>query len=76
MARGLDADLPSLRRWLPAGAAPPAWARPPCAVRAEAIAATASSPSAHLAASMHDAVRVDPFGADALQRLRQIIEAA
>ena len=79
MARGLDADLPSLRsvgyrqalRHL-RGATTLAQ------FRAEAIAATRQLAKRQITwlRSMHDAVRVDPFGADALQRLRQIIEAA
>jgi len=79
MARGLDADLPSLRSVGYRQALRHLRGETTLAqFRAEAIAATRQLAKRQITwlRSMHDAVRVDPFGADALQRLRQIIEAA
>jgi len=79
MARGLDADLPSLRSVGYRQALRHLRGETTLAqFRAEAIAATRQLAKRQVTwlRSMHDAVRVDPFGADALQRLRQIIEAA
>jgi len=79
MARGLNADLPSLRSVGYRQALRHLRGETTLAqFRAEAIAATRQLAKRQITwlRSMHDAVRVDPFGADALQRLRQIIEAA
>ena len=75
----LTADLPSMRcvgyrqAWEYLDGAIDA-----ATLRAKGIAATRQLAKRQITwlRSMHDAVRVDPFGADALQRLRQIIEAA
>jgi tRNA dimethylallyltransferase len=79
IARGIDGDLPSLRsvgyrQALRHLRGETSFAQ----FRAEAIAATRQLAKRQITwlRSMHDAVRVDPFGASALQELRQVIATA
>jgi tRNA dimethylallyltransferase len=79
MARGLDADLPSMR----SVGYRQAWRHlsgetPFAQFRAEAIAATRQLAKRQITwlRSMRDAACIDPFGADALGELMQVIETA
>jgi tRNA dimethylallyltransferase len=79
MARGLDADLPSMR----SVGYRQAWRHLSgettlAQFRAEAIAATRQLAKRQITwlRSMHDAACIDPFGADALGELMQVIETA
>ena len=79
MARGLDADLPSMR----SVGYRQAWRHLSgettlAQFRAEAIAATRQLAKRQITwlRSMHDAACIDPFGADTLGELMQVIETA
>ena len=79
MARGLDADLPSLRSVGYRQALRHLRGETTLAqFRAEAIAATRQLAKRQITwlRSMHDAACIDPFGADALGELMQVIETA